>query len=484
LCSAAIAVATTVAVLTVLFFSAILLHIMADSLPSSSQASSQVSSTSFSNVPPQRSRTGVFYGWITLGAIFLVYASGTIGVSTLPYLNAQLKDQFGWTHEDITLAPSLLFLMMSVLSLFAGAALQKLNPKRLLLIGWLCFVAALLLYSQVQTLWQFALVYVVYSIGSVCTGVIPGIYIIAKWFKHYRGIATGIFTVGSSFGGIIFPRFATYLLANGYSWQTTALFLVGGTIICAVVPWFFVRNYPEEVGETIDGRPSELQSPRDEDHVIVDAAVHDDDARLLPLLGSFTFYLILFITAAVWFCVTPMIQHLAFHMKDLRVDLNTAGTVSQVLFACSIIGKLAFGWVSSYSDKKIILLIATLCMAGGSFIVLLTTPENAHNVALLFTAAVVYGIGFSGSFTMVQLLVAEQYNKHAAFGKILGAVAMFDSLAGFVGIRLLGTLRTSLGNYTVAFTMLTVVGLCAALGVVVLKGREYMQNRRRLAVPL
>jgi sugar phosphate permease len=328
-------------------------------------------------------------------------------------------------------------------------------------------------------------VYVVYSVGSVCTGVIPGIYLISKWFKKYRGIATGIFTVGSSFGGMVFPRVAAWWLSSGHSWQETGLMLAGATALTAAVPWLFVRNAPEDVGTTIDGElvtpETSAEQPAEANQTAANGTSAPVNAPFRELLGSTTFYLVLFITAAVWFCVTPMIQHLAFHMKDLKVDLTTSATILQILFFCSIVGKLSFGWVSSYSDKKLILLVATLCMAGGSLLVWLTTPDNHATITLLYTAAVVYGIGFSGSFTMVQLLVAEEYSKHPAFAKILGAVAMFDSLAGVTGIYALGRMRTLIGNYELAFAMLTAMGLCAAAGVVVLKVREKMLQEPALA---
>ncbi len=418
-----------------------------------------------------------FYGWVMLASIFLIYASGTIGVSTLPLVNAQLKDQFGWTHEQITFAPSLLFLMMAIMSPFAGILLDKLRPKRILLLGGFCFIAALLLYSTVTTLWQFALVYIIYSVGSVCTGVIPGIYLISKWFRRHRGIATGIFTVGSSFGGVIFPKYAAYWLTTTHSWQTTALALAGVTAAFALLPWAFVRNYPEDLGLYPDGdvepeNQSQKSKPDDVPSGVSSSKPEIQSNNFSELFGSFTFYLILFITAAVWFCVTPMIQHLAYHMKDLNIDLNTSATIMSILFMCSIVGKLTFGWVSEYGDKKLILLAATLCMAGGSLLVRLTTAGIAPVEMLLYAAALVYGIGFSGSFTMVQLLVAEYYSGHAAFGRILGAVAMFDSLAGVTGIYALGRMRTMIGNYDIAFAMLTAMGLCAAVGVLVLKSRE------------
>ena len=49
---------------------------------------------------------------------------------------------------------------------------------------------------------------------------------------------------------------------------------------------------------------------------------------------------------------------------------------------------------------------------------------------------------------------------------------MFDSLAGVTGIYALGRMRTMIGNYDIAFAMLTAMGLCAAAGVLVLKSQE------------
>jgi sugar phosphate permease len=425
------------------------------------------------------------YGWITLAGIFLVYASGTIGVSTLPLLNAQLKDQFGWTHEQIAYAPSLLFFMMAAMSPLAGIFMERLNPKKLLLFGWLCFTSALVLYSSISSLWQFMAVYVIYSIGSVCTGVIPGIFLISKWFQHRRGIATGIFTVGSSFGGIVFPRLASYWLGYGHTWSETALLLAVATVVCAAIPWLAIKNFPEEMGLTlsnIDGDESGQAQPSATPKTAKTAS-DIASGTFASLFSSPTFYLVLFITAAVWFCVTPMIQHLAFHMKDLKIDLNTSGQILQILFACSIAGKLTFGWLSGYGDKKLILVLATLCMAGGSFIVLLTTPERTNNEAMLYLAALVYGIGFSGSFTMIQLLLADEFSTHTSFAKILGTVAMFDSLAGVTGIYTLGYMRTQQGSYKIAFALLTAMGLCAACGAIALKFRERANSTPALNTP-
>ena len=404
---------------------------------------------------------GFFYGWVVLGAIFLIYASGTIGVSTIPLLNVKLRTTLGLDHSEIALGPSLLFFIMACLSPFAGVLLDTLNPKRLLIVGWAAFIGALVIYSQIQSFWHYMAFYGLYALGSVCTGVIPGIYLISKWFKVHRGIATGIFTVGSSFGGTIFPRIAGFFLQT-MSWQETALALAGVTAAFAVVPWFFVRLTPESMNTTPDGLPlqknnaeADRTTPQKTNETLADAFRSPD------------FYLILLVTAAVWFSIQPLIQHLSFHLKDIGVEPAKAGAISSTLFLCSIFGKLFFGWLSDHADKRNIILVATLNMALGAFLVRLTSsiPEEW----LFYTAAVVYGIGFSGSFTMVQLLVAERYSRSASFGKILGFVTTADSFAVVVGVWLLGWLRTTQGSYNFAFGIMVAAPLVATACVLVLK---------------
>lgn len=404
-----------------------------------------------------------FYGWIVLGAVFLIYASGTIGVTTIPLLNVKLRTEFGWTHEQTVLGPSLLFLIMGLLSPIAGFLLDSLNPKRLLMIGWVCFILALILYSFISSFWMYMAFYGLYALGSVCTGVIPGMYLISKWFKHYRGIATGIFTVGSSFGGTIFPRFGGYMLQQT-SWQETALWLAGATALCAIAPWFFVRLTPESMATTIDGLP--LQSTQEE------AQKEYTNETLQSALKTVEFYVILLVTALVWFSIQPLVQNLSFHLKDVGVEPERAGSILSILFMFSIAGKLFFGWLSDHANKKNILFAATLNLTLGAVLVRLT--GEIHQEWLFYCAAIVYGLGFSGAFTMVQLLVAERYSKSKDFGKILGAVTTADSLAVVVGVSLLGKMRTALGNYDAAFTVIVVSAFIGALGVMFLK---YLDKR-------
>ena len=78
-------------------------------------------------------------------------------------------------------------------------------------------------------------------------------------------------------------------------------------------------------------------------------------------------------------------------------------------------------------------------------------------------------MGYSGAFTMIQLLIAEHY-AGKSYGLILGVFTMIDTLAGSIGIRTIGQLRASTGSYKTSFeVMLT---LCIIATVLVFFSRK------------
>ena len=72
--------------------------------------------------------------------------------------------------------------------------------------------------------------------------------------------------------------------------------------------------------------------------------------------------------------------------------------------------------------------------------------------------AVVFGLGFGGSFTMIQLVAVETFGQRS-LGKILGVITLIDALGAAGGTILTGQLKTSTGGYLLPFTVVTGVAL-------------------------
>jgi sugar phosphate permease len=441
--------------------------------------------------------SSVFYGWIVLGGIFCSYVVSSMSVTTFPLINVQIKQQFGWTHEQTTLPPQLMYWWIAFAAPAAGWLLGRFQPRWFFMIGILLLTAALGLYSVVESVWMLSVVYILAGTGTTLTGVVTGVYLLSRWFERKRGIAIGIFLVGSSCGGVIFPQIASYCIRYA-GWQTTVLVLAGCAFVIGFLPLLLVRNSPEEIGLLPDGAAAQAAPDEQKDTQQKDTQAdrhserQEDKGQSMPedaliaapsrsvsfrtIAHTPSFYLVLYITASVWFCLTALTQHIALYFKDLNLDVQMSANILSLLLACSVIGKALFGWLSDRFDKKNILLLASLSMLAGSTLMRLVAE---YTDLLLIPAAVVYGIGFSGCFTMIQLLVAEHYSLSPAYGNVLGVVTMLDTIAGALGIRVLAVLRTSSGDYSSGFLVLIASGVLMVLCVVILRRPNSAQRDYR-----
>ncbi len=399
-----------------------------------------------------------FYGWWVLLAVFLVFSVVNIVVNTFPLLNAELKIAFDWTHEEVSRPPSLLYLITALAAPLIGILLDRYSTRMVMLWGYLGVLFSLFYYYFVDSLVELSLVYIVYALALTSAGQIPGVFILTKWFRRYRGRAIGWYMVGSSFGGIVFPMIAGNLIAD-YNWQIAALGLGGIGASVGILAFLTIRDKPEDVGSTVDGLGKIDQAT---DHIYSEIS---ENFSLAEVLRSFTFYLLLLITAALSFCIYSLIQHLGYFFKDLEIAPDMVGSILSWFFALSIVGKISFGYLSDRFSKKNIMLLAGVNMCLGSLLLLLSID---HPKTFLFPTVVAYGIGYSGTLTMIQLMVAEYY-QGASYGRILGVVITLDTLAGSLGVYVLGAMRTAYGSYASSFMLMLGVCVVSAIGVLFLR---------------
>jgi MFS family permease len=165
-------------------------------------------------------------------------------------------------------------------------------------------------------------------------------------------------------------------------------------------------------------------------------------------------------TASIWFCMNGIIFHKDSYLADLNLDSSLRGQFGSLFFFSGVVGKLSFGFLSDKFDKKNIMLLAI------SFIIVanILLKLSSTNPILIPFIAVIYGIGYSGSFTMIQLLIADFYFGRY-YGRILGFFLMADMLAGTIGVYLLGNWRNASNNYESSFSVLLGISIVAFLSI-------------------
>jgi MFS transporter, OFA family, oxalate/formate antiporter len=394
-----------------------------------------------------------FYGWILLLGLFLMYtASNGIGIYALSVMRPMQAQAFGLDPKSAATLPGILFLALAIISPFVGALLDRFNPRILISIGAISVL--LLVFSQqyITNYGGLVIFYMLYAVAMSFAGIISFMFLLNRWFRKSIGLAAGILVVGSSLGGIIFPR----IVAIAGDWQTACLWLSGVGAFFLLPPLFLIRNKPSDMGLQPDGAQN-TEGVGDkvlfaEFAVASTEPIDNQGVTLAQALKTPSFYFVLITTGVLWFCINGYIQNHGFIMADLGKDKAASASVLGTFSMMAILGKLLFGYMSDKFPRNFIMILSIGLMALSVFV--LKTAMSNQNYLIPF--ALVFGVGFGGAFTIIQVWVADIY-AGKSYGSILGVVTMIDTLAGSAGTILLGSMRKSSGSYASGFDLLLVL---------------------------
>ena len=397
--------------------------------------------------------------WPVLSGLFLVYmASNGITLHTLPLLYPELIETFGWRASEVTLPATVFFIVGALTSPPAGWLLDRYSSRLIIALGGLLLCIGLVAYGMTQTLWQLVAVYALLGLALSLCGLVSNMVMLTSWFASGRGRATGILLMASSLGGALFP----FIVGTGLEqsgWRTTVMLAgIGVGIAILGSAWLLLRD-----GRlTSQAAPAPSPSPR-------------GVGSLNAALKERRFYAIIFITGSLWFIIIALTQHQSIHLaRDIGLAKTLLPAVFSLFFGSSVIGKLGFGLLSDRFDLHKVMAVSILLLAVA---LLLLAQLSALDRALLYLYAVMAGIGFSGTFTCIQLLVASHYSG-SHYGRILAIVVLIDTLCGALGTRVVALLRESQGDYQMALTIMAALALIAAAVVVQLRSGEQADETR------
>ena len=381
--------------------------------------------------------------WIVLSGLFLVYmASNGVTLHTLPLLYPELMDSFGWQASEVTLPATLFFVIGAVTSPPAGWLLDRYSSRAIIAIGSTLLTLGLLVYSTTNNLWQLVAVYALLGLALSLCGLVSNMVMLTGWFNSGRGRATGILLMASSLGGALFPL-AVGTGIEQLGWRQTVLLTgvgVGSVMLGSV--WLLLRDGRRVMPASASPEPSSGLGE-----------------RVIPLLLTRRFATIVFATGSLWFVIIALTQHQSIHLaRDVGLARSSPPSVFSLFFGCSVVGKFCFGLLSDRFDLHRVMATAILMLAIALIALSQMTPDATM---LLYGYAVLAGLGFSGAFTCIQILIAAQYSG-PLYGRILATIVLIDTLCGALGTQTIARIREWQGDYTFAFIGMAVLATLSA----------------------
>jgi len=393
-----------------------------------------------------------FYGWaIALCAMSALMISNGMLIGGINVFDESLIEEFDWSRSSLKFRDLLTFALTGLLGPLAGALADKFGVRRMLAVGATLLTIGFLLYSQIQSITHMYAIHCLFSLVLVSSGLIVAVMLVGHWFVEKRGTAIGIALVGTSLGGIFFPQVGTWLISN-YGWRKAMMVEAAFPILLLVLVIFVIRNSPKDMGLMPLGVKPQTAADIAEGRPDVEAA----GLTYSEAIRTTTFWALAFAAMTTFYSILGAQAHLFLHLRDLEFSPQVASTGISLLFGMALFGKFGFGFLADKIQHKVVFYGNLAVMLIGA--ILLATVK----VELFWISVILFGLGWGGLYTMLQLLTVECFGLKAT-GKILGTITVLDAIGGGLGIWLTGLLYDKTGSYQVPFSVLVVLIFFAML---------------------
>ncbi len=394
-------------------------------------------------------RTGFFYGWtIVACASLTLLVSNGMTISGLTAFDESLLKEFGWSRGGLKFRDLIQFALGGLLAPFAGALADRFGIKRLIMTGaallTLCFGA----YSQVSSLPMLYGIHVIIAAVLSLAGLVVTVLLVSRWFVKRRGTAIGLALVGTSLGGVLLPPLGAELIAR-WGWRNAFLIEALIPLGLLVVIGVLVKDSPLDMGLRPLGADSMATSPSTALSGMTYGAA----------LRTKTFWAISLCAMATFYSILGVQSHLVLHLRGLGFSPAAAAFGLSLMYVAGLVGKFLFGYLADILDRKMVFVGNVAVMLMGSLCL------SSMNPALFWPFVVLFGFGWGGLYTLLQLLTMDSFGLRAG-GKILGTITVLDALGGGLGPWVSGVLFDRTGDYQASF--LVVSGLIAVALVIAL----------------
>ncbi len=418
---------------------------------------------------PDSTPEKVFYGWYIAGACLLVYFF-TNGMSLFVPQNLfpRFMETFSATEGEVSLTTGLMFGLTAIMAPFAGALIDRFGPLRIIRIGICVMAVCFAFYPFAQSLLHLYILHTGLAVGLILGGLLVNVVLLSNWFVRYRGTIIGLLTAMSSLGGLVLPNAISPLVNDPeYGWRWGMGVLTVAFWILVLLPGFLIlRQRPADVGQYPDG----IRQPASAGNIGL-----TDGVEFSTALRSRTLWVLAIGSACLWFTFQAVNSQVTiFFELEANMPPQDATRLYTMIFGFSVAGKFLFGALSDRIAKRTVMRITTTVLLVGS-LCLFTLDNQAisltTNTTQLTLFTIIFGLGYGGSFTMIQLVCVESFGQRA-LGKLLGIIICIDSIGGMLGTILTGQLKTTTGSYFVPFSIVAIVALIALMNVLLIRPAE------------
>ena len=419
---------------------------------------------------------GVFYGWWLVGvAMFMLTLMALTIFQGLGTFLVALERQFGWTRTTLSGAFAFARVQGAVVGPLEGFLVDKVGSRRMILIGYCLMAFGFYLFSQVHSVWQFYLAFLVITMGSGLGGWLAMIALVNNWFNRQRSFALATAMSGIHLGGFLVPVLAIGIESYGFRWTTFGISIFLLAVLGPVVR--VIRNHPEDVGMLPDGDPPRPAPREVASQSTVPEEDDEPDFTARQALRTPAFWMLTIVNLSSSVSIVSLALHLVPKLTDMGMSLSGAGVIVLIYTAVALPSQFIAGYLADRISKTQVIFVLLLLQAGSIFVIAVAEEPS---MALVF--AVMYGIGFGGRIPLLTAIRGEYFGRKA-FATIMGLSQFPNNLGMIVAPLFAGYMFDTTGTYIVPFTTFAVLNLLGAFLILFVKRPKLAPAGRQTPSP-
>lgn len=364
---------------------------------------------------------------IAWGVLFYAFA-----VVVIP-----MGEETGWTKPQMHGAQSLGLVMSGMAAYPVGRWIDRTGGRGLMTAGAVLGSLAVLLWSQVSTLWQLYLSFVLIGVASsmvlyeaafaVTARLVPG---------NYRRAITAVTLLGGLASTAFIP--VTHWLVDGLGWRNALQILAAILVVfCVGIPWFSLKD-TQQVDSHSDGRRG--------------------SSRLLAeVQRRATFWFLLFSYVSFAFFFSTLLFNLLPMLSERGMSMSAAVAIYALIGPSQVAGRLGMFFLDRTLNVSLAGITATL-LPVAAMLALVLQPA-AGVTAPLF--AILFGAGM-GIKTVVQATAAPELLKISEYGALQGLLSTPVQITQAVTPFLAALLWQWSGGYALVELLLTGAALLSS----------------------
>jgi predicted MFS family arabinose efflux permease len=367
------------------------------------------------------------------------------GVYLLP-----ISTEFRWPIALTSGAQSLNVLIQGLMGIVMGTMTDRFGPRLVLTFCGVILGIGCLLMSEINTLWQFYLLYGGVIGMGLSGGIVPILSTVARWFTDRRSIMTGIVLCGVGMGVLIGAPIANWLV-YGYDWRTSYVILGSAVFTVIALAAQFLKSDPAKMGQV-------PYTKREPESTGITPETVDFSMRQAFHTREFWFVSIIFL--CLGFCRFSILVHIVPHAIQLDILPTIAAIILGTIGGARIFGRVVLGTAGDRIGNIRVLIIGLTLMLAILFWLLFATEQW-----MLYLFAGIFGIFAFGTTAIQSPLVAEFFGLRS-MGVVFGVTTLAFTIGAAMGSYISGYIYDVSSGYQLAFVTsvaIAALGLASAI---------------------